>query len=496
MRDSIYSSVLGEERPLWLIFPKDYQPEASGRYDVIYVIDGEWNTTFAGQVHSFLSGPDGKFMPPNVIIVGIPNLYKGDLNMRLRDFTPVYAQEIPVSGGGVKFLSFLKNELIPHINKTYPTNPDRNTFLGSSLGGMFCLYSMLTDPNLFKSYVVVDPGCLFNDFYINKLALEKLESLNGLAINLFIGGRENAYRIMGTDGLATALRTKAPVTLNWRCEIYPDESHFTTMWKTVFDGFKYAYAGFAPAVPAYNRVLDYPYKGTAYLRITPDNGIVLKNKPFTIWCYDWFPELLRYTADGSEPSTGSPRMKMENRFSGPVSLRVRSFYTRGEYDKGGFSGRFTTGAIFAPIQKPVGIRAGGMNYRYYEGDWDSLPDFSKLRPVRSGFGGQDSDLNVLGGQSNSAYVLDGYVEIPRVGYYIFELDGGDGFKIAVGDRSLINNKTGLLETYMVPLAKGFYPIHVEYFHKKGGNGLHRVYVRPEGRTDIPIPTHWLYGSNR
>jgi hypothetical protein len=35
VRDSIYSSVLGEERSLWLIFPKGYQPEAAGRYDVI-----------------------------------------------------------------------------------------------------------------------------------------------------------------------------------------------------------------------------------------------------------------------------------------------------------------------------------------------------------------------------------------------------------------------------------------------------------------------------
>ncbi len=493
VHDSIYSTILQEERPLWLIFPKDYKPGAPGKYDILYVIDGEWNTVIAGQVYYFLWTAD--FMPRNIIIVGIPNIYHGDTNLRARDFTPtINKKELPASGGGNRFLAFLKNELMPYINKSYSTNPERNTLYGSSLGGMFSLYVLLTDPTLFKSYVAVDPGCLWDNYFINKLASEKLGTLKGLHCNLYIGGRLNAYEIMGTDSLEVLLKAKAPEGLNWECTIYPNETHFSSMWKTTFDGFKYAYCGYVSSAPFYplNRVLDYSYKGAANLKIRPDNGIVLKGKPFKLWCYEWFPDVLRYTTDGAEPGEGSSKMKFENSFSGPVDLRIKSFYSRDEYNKNSFSGSFKIGSVLPAIAKPAAIRPGGLNFKYYEGNWDKLPDFSTLEPVRSGFAGKEFNLNEVSGQTNSSYVLDGYLEVPREGYYIFGLEAGDGFKVYVGNQLLINNKTGGEETYLVPLAKGLHSFRVEYFHKKGGKALYPVIIRPEDHDDIPIPAEWLY----
>jgi predicted alpha/beta superfamily hydrolase len=53
------------------------------------------------------------------------------------------------SGEGHKFLGFLTTELIPYTNKSYPSN-GINTLWGHSLGGMFTMYALLTEPAVFK----------------------------------------------------------------------------------------------------------------------------------------------------------------------------------------------------------------------------------------------------------------------------------------------------------------------------------------------------------
>jgi hypothetical protein len=207
---------------------------------------------------------------------------------------------------------------------------------------------------------------------------------------------------------------------------------------------------------------------------------------------------LHYTTDGSEPTRSSPGLGGEEtpiKLSASSKVIVKSFCIREEYDRID-SALFVSGIPFPAVPRPGGIRSGGLRYAYYEGDWDKLPDFKKLKPFRSGFTGKDFDLNNLddlSGQMNSACVLDGWLEIPAGGYYIFECDAGEGFRIFVADRLLIDNKNGEGEEYMIPLAKGFYPFKVEYYRKKGGRGLNPVYVKLQDQDDFPIPAAWQYG---
>ena len=84
--DSLYSNILKEQRPIKVILPKKYNPGLTDRFDVLYVLDGEWNTSLAEKVYEFLEY--AKFIPTNLIIVSVPNYYKNGINMRDRDFTP------------------------------------------------------------------------------------------------------------------------------------------------------------------------------------------------------------------------------------------------------------------------------------------------------------------------------------------------------------------------------------------------------------------------
>jgi predicted alpha/beta superfamily hydrolase len=71
---------------------------------------------------------------------------------------PVHVPQPVISGGAANFLAFFKDELIPYIDRAYPTN-GTNSLCGHSYGGLFVLYALLSEPQLFGSYyAVVLPG--------------------------------------------------------------------------------------------------------------------------------------------------------------------------------------------------------------------------------------------------------------------------------------------------------------------------------------------------
>ena|SRR5215471_2640329 len=76
-------------------------------------------------------------------------------------------------------------------------------------------------------------------------------------------------------------------------------------------------------------------------------------------------------------------------------------------------------------------------------------------------------------QKAFACLLNGYLEIQKDGYYIFELGDEGGSRIYLGNLKVIGEHydTRGGSTYMVPLQKGFYPFRVEYFPLASQEGL-------------------------
>jgi len=132
---------------------------------------------------------------------------------RSRDMTPTRVVQAPGSGGADKFLSFLKNELVPYVNKTYPASGN-NILYGHSLGGLFSVYAFLAEPQLFNAYLVVDPSLWWDDNYIQKLAGEKMNASSHAGKSLFITGRDEAgLKQMGITDFDTLLKNRAPKDL-------------------------------------------------------------------------------------------------------------------------------------------------------------------------------------------------------------------------------------------------------------------------------------------
>ena len=130
-----------------------------------------------------------------------------------------------------------------------------------------------------------------------------------------------------------------------------------------------------------------------------------------------------------------------------------------------------------------------------------LPDFAKLKPTQSGITDKDFNVTKLPRQTNFACLIEGYIQIVQDGHYIFVLDSDDGSKFFLGNNLLITydglHGSGSPKTYILPLAKGFYPIRLEFFQKAGGANLGLAYVLPgDGApAPIPIPVEFQYSKH-
>ena len=198
------SKILNEERQLDIYLPPRYNL-TNARYPVVILLDGEQNFLHTVGSSNFLARTGDL---PQLIIVGIPN------TNRNRDFTPTATAQNPAGGGAEKFISFMRNELLPNIDRNFRTVPFR-ILIGNSLCGMFTLYQLIRHGDLFQGYIAISPYLRYDNFLLLKMIDEK---------NIpFYPGRRFLYLTAGpepADGgsmqqLIGQLKKTAPENLLW-----------------------------------------------------------------------------------------------------------------------------------------------------------------------------------------------------------------------------------------------------------------------------------------
>ena len=158
-RDSIKSEILHENRKILIHLPDDYDT-SNKTYPVLYLLDGTTNLLL--QTKADMIRLHNRENISDMIIVGIENI---DRN---RDMMPVSTKSFTVPiPGAEKFLTYIRDELIPYIEKKYRTNEQR-ILCGKSLSGLFTLYTFLTKPKLFNAYIGCSAGWLgdMNDYFV------------------------------------------------------------------------------------------------------------------------------------------------------------------------------------------------------------------------------------------------------------------------------------------------------------------------------------------
>lgn len=104
-----------------------------------------------------------------------------------------------------------------------------------------------------------------------------------------------------------------------------------------------------------------------------------------------------------------------------------------------------------------------VNYRYYEGTWKSLPDFSKLTPVRSGTLSTVT-LSIPGRiTDNFGVVYTGYINAPADGEYTFYMTADDGARFLIDGVEIVANQCEPERSGVIRLKAGYHPFTLEFF---------------------------------
>ncbi len=142
---------------------------------------------------------------------------------------------------------------------------------------------------------------------------------------------------------------------------------------------------------------------------------------------------------------------------------------------------------------PEGIKGAGISYDYYEGKWDSLPDFRVLKPVKSGVV-PGFDFTPRNQEELFAFDYHGFVLIPVSSAYIFTTGSDDGSCLWIDDRLVVMNDGlhGMTEkSGHISLARGFHKIRVAFFERTGSDVLN-VFVKSQWLPRKQLPNDWLF----
>lgn len=235
----INSKSLHEPRSIWIHLPSDYY-STTQTYPTLYLLDGEGHFKYVSDLVDYLSSYDRNRIP-EMIVVAILNVD------RTRDFTPIHSlifggkidsSLMATTGGGDKFLQFIQTELVPFIDSNYRVQPYR-ILATHSLGGTFGLYAKETNPDLFKSTILMSPAIYGGNSEILNRFKPFLQSHQNLTGKIFISiGNENMQTV---NRLTSQLKTFAPKTYTWKFEQYPEENHFSVTYKSMYDALKFIY---------------------------------------------------------------------------------------------------------------------------------------------------------------------------------------------------------------------------------------------------------------
>lgn len=177
------SETIGRDYHLFVMLPDGYKQNPEQNYPTVYVLDGGALFPLLVAYYRYLNL--GKEMP-DVIIVGISygsDSYEGG-NYRSTDYT-AETDERAYWGGAAAFQSFLKDEMIPYVERSYRSRQDRRIIFGQSIGGQFVLYTALTEPDLFWGHIASNPALHRNlEFFLQE---HETASTSGEPSRLFVG---------------------------------------------------------------------------------------------------------------------------------------------------------------------------------------------------------------------------------------------------------------------------------------------------------------------
>ncbi len=259
------STILGGEVTYLEHLPDGYE-KSDKRYPVVFMMNGQNIAQFAND-GATLDNLAGERIP-DMILIGISNTGVADTYWSC----PNDSGQVQ---GGKPFCAFIKDELVPEIEKNYRTNGYR-ILAGQSNTGLFVMYNFLFYPEVFNAYSIASP--MFGwcpDFFLNKTR-SFLKDNPGIKKKLYISYGDLDYVQVRNhmNNYREALK-QSPAGLSWKVELIENTGHVP--YSTLNNALLFFFSGCT--MTAERRKLGVPEIKAHFEALSKEYGFTVNPKP-------------------------------------------------------------------------------------------------------------------------------------------------------------------------------------------------------------------------
>jgi predicted alpha/beta superfamily hydrolase len=228
------SIVKGQEYELQILLPGGYSA-SNKKYPIVYLMDSQWDFPLVKSLygeHYF----DG-------FIVGVTwgGINPNPDSLRARDYTPTKEARAPQSGGADQFLSFMKNELFPFMEANYKVDGNNRTLMGCSLGGLFTLYTLFTQPELFSGYAAASPAVGWDKEVLYKYEKEFSEKKLATPVRVYMTIGDVERSRPAYEKFAAKMKWGNYASVSLQSKILENTGHSGTKSETYGRGMQYVF---------------------------------------------------------------------------------------------------------------------------------------------------------------------------------------------------------------------------------------------------------------
>ncbi len=263
----IPAKTLGRDYEYVVTLPFGYTSDPARKYPVLMYTDVPQSVNLITGMHRRLrSGERGL---QDAILVGL-GYAVGDTGeySRRRDYTPTPHGDIDAAsdmpgravayGEAEPYRQHLKDEVFPELERRYRIDPEQRIYLGHSYGGLFGTHVLLTDPAMFRKYVLISPSLWYGRRLL--IARERGYAMRHkdmpAQVYFMIGGDEtvpdpdtephSASRmamVEDMDEMVRNLSARGYPGLSVQQKVFPGEDHGSVYVPAVREGLEWALPG-------------------------------------------------------------------------------------------------------------------------------------------------------------------------------------------------------------------------------------------------------------
>ncbi|QBY06167.1 alpha/beta hydrolase [Thalassotalea sp. HSM 43] len=230
--------------PLFIKLPRSYHANTDNHYPVIYLTDALYSFQIASGATRYPMNI-GRMEEAIIVAVSYSKGSKGATS-RVRDYTPSKASDWKMqTGDAEQHALFIRDNVIPYIEKNYRTQSQRRTFVGNSLGGLLGAYLLFKHPDMFASYILGSPSVWFNNHDI--LVAKVIKPSSPIKVYVAVGSLERPEfgnkndMVAGAEQLVKKITAQSGEQITLKFVVIDDAKHATAFPTTLIQGLDWIY---------------------------------------------------------------------------------------------------------------------------------------------------------------------------------------------------------------------------------------------------------------